>query len=140
MPIDDYTLPPVKRQILIRKGLGRWLSVIDRLLERFAGIEQIIERIEEDDPMAVMVTIINAVCAMKDTHAAEAHLKQRLAHLPLFHYRATGPGEPWDPLEESLEAFKARGRPGFWEDPTPYPEPSVVEAWLDQPLRLPHRP
>jgi hypothetical protein len=39
MPVDDYTLPPVKRQVLIRKGLGRWLSVIDLLLERLAGIE-----------------------------------------------------------------------------------------------------
>jgi hypothetical protein len=46
MLIDDYTLPLVKRQILIRKGLDRWLSVIDLLRERFAGIEQIIEHIE----------------------------------------------------------------------------------------------
>jgi hypothetical protein len=43
--------------------------------------------------MAVMVTIINAVCAMKDTHAAAAHLRSRLIHLPLFHYRATRPDE-----------------------------------------------
>jgi hypothetical protein len=81
MPIGDYTLPPVKRQILIRKGLGRWLSVIDLLLERFAGIEQIIECIEEDDPMAVMVTIINAVCA--ESGAELVNIQVLLGHVNL---------------------------------------------------------
>jgi hypothetical protein len=98
METDTYKLPPVKRQVLIRKGLGRWLNVIGLLLERFAGIEQIIERREEDNPMAVMITIINEVSAMTDAQATEAHLRQSLAHLPLFHYRAMYPGEPWDPI------------------------------------------
>jgi hypothetical protein len=123
MQTDTYKLPPVKRQALIRKGLGRWLTVIDFLLQRFAGIERIMERHEEDDPMVVMVTIINEVSTMTDAQATEAHLRQSLAHLPLFHYRAMHPGEPWDPIEGSLEEFKARdaillGRsetlPGAW--------------------------
>jgi hypothetical protein len=122
----------MKRQALMCKGLGCWLSIIDLLLQRFAGIEKVIER-EENDPMVVMATIINGACAIKDPSASEAHLRQRLAHLPLFHYRATRPGEPWDPLSESLEAFMARGsRPTFWEDPQPYPQLHVVEGWLNQ--------
>jgi hypothetical protein len=79
-------------------------------------------------------------CTLNDAHAAEAHLKQRLAHLPLFHYRAMRPGEPWNPLEELLVVFMARGRPSFWKDPKPYPEPGLVEAWLDQQLGTPRRP
>lgn len=137
MQTEDYKLPPVKRQALIRKGLGHWLSIIDVLLQRFVGIEQIIERREEDGPMAVMMRIINDVCAVKDNQAAEAHLRFRLAHLPLFHYRAMRPGEPWEPLEETLEAFKHRGAaPSFWEDPNPYPDASDVESWLNRSISL----
>lgn len=138
METDTYKLLPVKRQALIRKGLGHWLTVIDFLLQRFAGIERVMERREEDDPMAVMVTIINEVSAMTDVQAAEAHLRQSLAHLPLFHYRAMHPGEPWDPIEGSLEEFKARGTPSFWEDPKSYPEPDMIERWLDQQLGQEH--
>jgi hypothetical protein len=135
MQTGTYKLPPVKRQALIRKGLGRWLTVIDFLLQRFAGIERIIERHEEDDPMVVMVTIINEVSTMTDAQAIEAHLRRSLAYLPLFHYRAMHPGEPWDSIEGSLEEFKARGRHPFGKIRNPNPEPGIVERWLDSAVR-----
>jgi hypothetical protein len=118
----------MKRQALMCKGLGRWLSIIDLLLQRFASIEKVIER-EENDSMVVMATIINGACAIKDPSASEAHLRQRLAHLPLFHYRAARPGEPWNPLEESLEGFIERsGRVTFWQDPQPTQNRTLSKA------------
>lgn len=102
----------MKRQELIRQGLGRW--VIDLSLNRFEGIEKIIERREEDDPMARRVLRVNEACALPGTDTAEACHKERLTHLSLLHYRAARPGEPWNPREASLKAFEQRGdRPTF---------------------------
>lgn len=45
----------MKQQVLIRIRLGRWLSVIDLLLERFEGTHQNIERGEGNDLMATII-------------------------------------------------------------------------------------
>ena len=65
----------MKRQELIRQGLGRW--VIDLSLNRFEGIEKIIERREEDDPMARRVLRVNEACALPSTDTAEACITSR---------------------------------------------------------------
>ncbi len=90
---DDNQRPAVKRRELIRQGLGRW--VIDLSLDRFEGIEKIIERREENDPLARRVLRVNEACALPSTDTADACHKERWTHpesltLPL-------PGEPWNP-------------------------------------------
>lgn len=55
----------------------------------------------------------------------------------LFHYRAMHPGELWNPLEESLMAFMARGCPSFWKDPKPYPSRALLRRdWTNSLARL----
>ena len=56
----------VKRRELIRQGLGRW--IIDLSLDRFEGIEKIIKRRKEGDPLARRVLMVYEACALPSRH------------------------------------------------------------------------
>lgn len=97
------------------------------LLERFSGLEEMIDR-DEDIPSNAIQMILAALSpGVTDESIADA-----LSRMNCFTYRAKSPVSLWNPLEQSFVVFghahKGHVRVFQWD--CEYPAPELIRVWL----------
>ncbi len=113
--------------LLQRIGATKWIPITFVLLERFAGLEELIDQ-DEDFPCNSLRTILERL----PLDSADEIIAAALSRMNCFTYRAKSPISLWNPLEQSFAAFahahKGHVRVFQWD--REHPEPNVIQAWL----------
>ncbi|MDH4275709.1 MAG: hypothetical protein OEW08_11760 [Gammaproteobacteria bacterium] len=115
-------------------GLNAWTPILMTLIAHYNGLGEIIE-LPQLSPIRQFADVVEAAAASHRELRAVL-LRQRLARLPVFYYRAAHltTGECWKPLVEPLCAFTQRGPTRYWQHWLPQPTPAQVEVWLKMKL------
>lgn len=113
--------------LLKRIDATKWIPVIFLLLERFAGLAEMIDRDEDIPSNAVQMILASLPPGVTDESIADA-----LSRMNCFTYRAKSPVSLWNPLEQPFVAFvhahKGHVRVFQWD--SEYPDPKQIRAWL----------
>jgi len=113
--------------LLSRINATKWIPVIFLLLERFAGLAEMIDR-DEDIPSNAIQTILAAL----PQGVTDESIADTLSRMNCFTYRAKSPVSLWNPLEQHFVAFahahKGHVRVFQWD--SEYPDPEQIRTWL----------
>lgn len=113
--------------LLQRLGAEKWIPVTFILLERFAGLEELIDQ-DEDFPC----NSLRAILERLPGDSTDISIANALSRMNCFTYRARSPISMWNPLEQSFASFvhdhKGHVRVFQWD--REHPEPNVIQAWL----------
>lgn len=113
--------------LLQRVGATKWMPVMFLLMERFAGLDEMIDRDEDIPSNAIQMILASLPQRVTDESIADA-----FSRMNCFTYRAKSPVSLWNPLEQSFSAFvrahKEHVRVFQWD--SEYPAPELIRAWL----------
>ena len=122
-PDFDKILPQLQRI-----GAMKWVAPIFLLLERFAGLEELIDR-DEDIPINELQRILDRM----PKSATDGVIADALSRMNCFTYRVKSPtSKLWNPLEQSYASFvhAHRGHVRVFQWNCEHPDPTVTQAWL----------
>jgi hypothetical protein len=127
--VAPVKLPHLDRVIplLIKLDAVRWTAPVFLLLDRFAGIDDLIDS-DDDLPEESIVQALGQLSeAVDDDTIATA-----LSHLNCFTYRAKSPSGLWNPLEQSYRKFyaEAGGHVLVYQWDSEHPDPAIIQKWL----------
>lgn len=129
---EPVKLPQLDRIIaqLQRLRCIHWAAPIFILLERFAGLEELIDQ-DADFPEASIVQVLEQFSTgmpiTTDNEIADA-----LSQLNCFTYRVKSPVALWNPLEQSYVLFcaEAKDHVVVYQIDTEHPAPATIRKWL----------
>ncbi len=115
--------------------LDKWIAPYLILLSTFSGLEDVQED-THSSPYQLICRIFEDA-SNKPANQIDPFLVEQFVHFPLFNWRARRKYARtlWNPLEQTLEEFKADGPAILFQDTTPYPDAQQVEKWLRRLLK-----